>query len=648
MCIQAKGSTKCTVCIKRKRVCHFDKSLYITPYQRVHGKKGRYTKRAIPPKPQSVLVDLDEPLTSEDDENMSELESENTKKVEKLSPKPCRRCYYDGRICRRSLGEDEACDKCSQVNQRCNPNLTGIQPWKRYKNSRKRQRVRATVSNSFKPVNINVSSDFVRTSAMSAPVLQKNPGKDPLVTFAAWLPKVPAKPNPEPRPCRRCFNEGHFCYKSQGSENPCDSCIGNGTCNPDLTGIIPWRYRRYQKKQQAREELQGSSVAALEVFKTPLKFPRSMTKHESLKRLDEKAGGDAPDLLIQFKDWRAGPPRAELGTEYALAARPCRRCFIDGINCYKRSGSMACRRCENKSTTCTKDLSGAQPYKYQRAYGDMRIFTGPGDATGVSQDEQPLSGSDQDWSTDSGDASNEEDIGLKALRYYLENLPRSKYPEFQSKMPCRRCLQTRAACDMLPGGMGKCRVCDYGKTSKQCNPSLYGARPYPGKYPDLEVSLNRQTSTTKIESRLSQDLLAAYKSTDSEAAGNEASQKEGLDQFEDNDDSGLRLLRWYMRSPPQPKEGVDERFVRRIPCRRCLIQRRACFHDGKSLDLCQNCRTARKSKCSFVLSGIHPYARSWGKHLDGYDDESAKHQPIGDLGPVSESSDGTISSKGSS
>lgn len=286
--------------------------------------------------------------------------------------------------------------------------------------------------------------------------------------------------------------------------------------------------------------------------------------------------------------------------------------------CYKLPGSLRCRGCEKTdSAECTKDLAGAQPYKYRRVHRDLRRPSNPLTSTNDRDEALPQDKDGLDWSSDSEEETSEyEDIGLRALRLYLKSLPPSRFPQYQSKMPCRRCLQERTSRNMLPDQMGKCRRC-YCDRNRQCKPAPYGAKPYPRKYPELEDLLSTRKSPQPSAPTLDQSFLAAYESTDSEDVDDDRFEDEVLGHFDHKNDCALKLLRLYLQNPPRSNKVIDAKLRRRIPYRRCLVQRKDCYFTEGSAVKCRVCMVARKIGCSSNLCGAKPYERSWRKHLDG-------------------------------
>lgn len=112
------------------------------------------------------------------------------------------------------------------------------------------------------PQNLSVRAQFRRSEVMNMNFMAKvgwrwsldyMQSNDPLVVWSDWLPKpklVPSRCPPEPRPCRKCFYEGHFCYKPRGPGEGYSSCHGRTACNSDLIGVIPYKYKRARIQEQ--------------------------------------------------------------------------------------------------------------------------------------------------------------------------------------------------------------------------------------------------------------------------------------------------------------------------------------------------------------------------------------------------------------
>lgn len=294
-CLQTPGANRCIVCIEKHRRCHFDRSQYRSPCQRKdRGKAG--AKTFTLPKPLSMVDVIHEILSSSDQNDAkSDSEYEAQEPEQQSMPTPCRRCYYDGRKCRRSQGEHGPCDKRIQVGQKCNPDLTGIQTWRTKSASSRQMRIpkaqqKASMQVEDRDTMVEISSTF----KMPAQVLKENSFADPLVVYAPWLPKIPTKPNPEARPCRRCFNEGHFCYRSQGPGNPCE------TCSQDRTGIVPHPYRKHERKQEAGGGLGGANKD-VELSRATFVPPPSTIEAEDTRV--SAVAAHVTDPLIKYKEW---------------------------------------------------------------------------------------------------------------------------------------------------------------------------------------------------------------------------------------------------------------------------------------------------------------------------------------------------------
>lgn len=230
---------------------------------------------------------------------------------------------------------------------------------------------------------------------------------DPLVVWSDWLPKsrhLSGKCSPEPRPCRKCFYEGHFCYKPRGSDTGCDSCLGKHSCNSDLTGVIPYRYKRakirekeglihpllkHRLESQARRlEALKSDIELADTEKTPtfIEIEKDVEdniekdfendseadgKYDGEEDIENELGEDAiqqqelngADPLLIYKEY---VPKAQTRRDLIAEPRACRACFINGQNCYKKLGPAGkCNRCVLMRGRCTTDLRGAVPAKYK-------------------------------------------------------------------------------------------------------------------------------------------------------------------------------------------------------------------------------------------------------------------------------------------
>lgn len=230
------------------------------------------------------------------------------------------------------------------------------------------------------PQNTSARAQFRRTEAMNIDFmatvgekwsLDDMQSNDPLVIWSDWLPKsklLPSRCPPEPRPCRKCFYEGYFRYKSRGRDEGCDSYRGRTTCNSDLMGVIPYRYKRakIQERQglvtpllRQRVESQArklratkSNIGMADVEKSPTfieieddgeQLVEEDSGYNSVDDVDDgldedfvrQQEADGVDPLVIYKEYvpKVGT-RAGINPEL----RPCRACFINGQNCYKKLG----------------------------------------------------------------------------------------------------------------------------------------------------------------------------------------------------------------------------------------------------------------------------------------------------------------------
>lgn len=484
-----------------------------------------------------------------------------------------------------------------------------------------------------------------------------HPNMDPLVFWSVWLPKGKPAPDrcpPEARPCRRCFYEGHYCYKSRGQDGRCDSCFSKGGCYADFAGVIPWRYKRAKEHEKQgllvpneRNKLEAHYERVRELSAALASAPETTASSDRApiqnNMASQTASGQSDPLYI----YREYLPRRSKVNKHGQnpEARPCRNCFYMGRNCYKTQGQdQKCDRCITMNSLCKQDLEGLLPYKYTLAHGSAKqaqkaqqldpeadylsICT---TSEGGALDEAELDEAERIWSSTSEEGEEDEevvmngdDIGLTTLALYQANPPRTQKGELGELVPCRRCLKERLCCQRLNGPDAPCNLCTHRLLAgipSRCSSDLRGATPCPSKYGRESVKggerqaalrASRNKMLSRQQARTAPEKVSGAMSKISGAAQEHPDDKPETDDsiiarlFDGNaDDTGWKLLQIYFRNrrkhrPREPTECLPER----IPCRRCLQLRLNCVMvDGPSAP-CQACqRSPKPLGCGRNLQG---------------------------------------------
>lgn len=266
---------ECTKCASVERSC-FPDLTGIKPYVR---KKGHRPGKVLRDKGKAPKALSSDGTATELDVNNSESEQKHHSPAfeggVRPEREPCRSCYYEGVRCYKDRGLDRACLRCTLKRMRCQASQKSGKPYDQRPGKNKIDAVNSIANagantqhekpHDDEAVHANAGSERedpteeiantrygVRDRLPRAhAVAQKqrieslntklemgikdememanDSSGDPLVIWSAWLPTNPPAAGrcpPETRPCRRCSYEGHYCYKSRGPDEVCDTCFG--------------------------------------------------------------------------------------------------------------------------------------------------------------------------------------------------------------------------------------------------------------------------------------------------------------------------------------------------------------------------------------------------------------------------------------
>ncbi|KAK5946078.1 hypothetical protein PMZ80_000217 [Knufia obscura] len=329
---------------------------------------------------------------------------------------PCRNCFYNSKICYKSHDMAKSCDGCIATKMLCKHDLTGAIPrqYKFKQQNRHGQHAKDLPNHQQGNFEDNSFSAFHESMLDAANGVTDDDGEeagahtDPLVLYAKYLPKKqgPAHMHmtPERRPCRYCFSNSQFCYKSCGPAGKCDACQSRGIkCNPDLTGAVPTNKKKkiaHDAQLQAQNHFADHvSIATNSDAGGPQPAHEggriwSSTSGEDAEETDDldyaaAYGDDIPsdvsseverrlnddDILALFDGnkndsgyqtlqlYLQHPPRSALPGP-APCRFPCRRCLQQKPCCVRDNGSKySCRSCvKGLKGACNRDLRGVKPY----------------------------------------------------------------------------------------------------------------------------------------------------------------------------------------------------------------------------------------------------------------------------------------------